>query len=94
LPEAVQKHLKECTYSELKKMLLELVPIIRNGKIGEAAAVLELASIRDTEEFKAAYRSLTEDMSPVEEVKTALTPEQEPYLPKLDGYKALMGGGS
>lgn len=94
LPETIQKHLKDCSYSELKKMLLELVPIIKAGKIGDAAAVLELTAIRDTEEFKAAYRTLTEDARPLDEVTTALTPEQQPYLPKLDGYKALMGGES
>ena len=92
LPEAVQKHLKNCTYAELKKMLLTLVPIIKDGKIGDAAAVLELTQIRDTEEFKMAYRALTEDTTPLPSVTTQLTPEQPPYLPKLDGYSALMGG--
>jgi transposase len=94
LPQAVQKHLKNCTYAELKKMLLTLVPIIKDGKIGDAAAVLELTAIRDTEEFKVAYRALTEDARPLESVTTPLTPEQSPYLPKLDPYRALMGGES
>ena len=94
LPEAVQKHLKNCTYAELKKMLLTLVPIIKDGKIGDAAAVLELTPIRDTEEFKVAYRALTEDTRPQQSVTTALTPEQPPYIPKLDPYSALMGGDS
>jgi transposase len=92
LPEPVQKHLRNCTYGELKKMLVTLVPIIREGKIGDAAAVLELAAIRDTEEFKVAYRALTEDTRPLESVTTALTPQQQPYVPKLDPYSALMGG--
>ena len=92
LPEVVQNHLTNCTYAELKKMLLELVPIIKDGKIGDAAAVLELTAIRDTEEFKVAYRALTEDARPLESVTTPLTPKQQPYLPKLDGYSALMGG--
>jgi hypothetical protein len=91
LPEAVQKHLKNCTYAELKKTLLTLVPI-KDGKIGDAAAVLELTPIRDTGEFKMAYRALTEDTTPLPSVTTQLTPEQQPYLPKLDGYSALMGG--
>ena len=90
LPEAVQKHLKNCTYAELKKMLVTLVPIIKDGKIGDAAAVLELTPVRDTEEFKVAYRALTEDRRPIE----SLTPEQPPYVPKLDPYSALMGGES
>ena len=92
LPETIQKHLKNCTYAELRKMLLELVPIIRDGKIGDAAAVLELAPIRDTEEFKMAYRALTEDPARLPSVTTPNTPEQTPYIPKLDGYSALMGG--
>lgn len=92
LPQAVQNHLKNCTYAELKKMLVTLVPIIKDGKIGDAAAVLELTAVRDTEEFKVAYRALTEDTRPLDSVTTPLTPKQEPYLPKLDGYSALMGG--
>jgi transposase len=94
LPEAVQKYLGACTYAELKKMLLTLVPIIKAGKIEDAAAVLELTPIRDTEEFKVAYRALTEDTTPLPSVTTHLTPEQPPYLPKLDPYSALMGGES
>jgi transposase len=94
LPEAIQKYLKGCTYSELKKMLLTLVPIIREGKIGDAASVLELTPVRDTEEFKVAYRALTEDIRPLEPVTTPNTPQQQPYLPKLDVYSVLMGGES
>ena len=94
LPEAVQKHLNSCTYAELKKMLVTLVPIIKGGKIGDAAAVLELTAIRDTEEFKVAYRALTEDGSTLEVVTTANTPRQQPYVPKLEVYSALMGGES
>jgi transposase len=94
LPEAVQKHLNNCTYAELKKMLVTLVPIIKDGKIGDAAAVLELTAIKDTEEFKVAFRALTEDKRPIESVTTALTPEQSPYVPKLDPYSVLMGGDS
>jgi transposase len=94
LPQAVQEHLKKYTYAELKKMLVTLVPIIKDGKIGDAAAVLELTAIRDTEEFKMAYRALTDDTKPLPSVTTSLTPEQPPYLPKLDGYSALMGGES
>jgi hypothetical protein len=90
----VQEHLRKCAYAELKKMLVTLVPIIKDGKIGDAAAVLELTTIRDTEEFKVAYRALTEDTKPLPSVKTSLTPEQAPYLPKLEPYSALMGGES
>jgi len=59
MPGPVQDHLKSCQYGDLKKMLLTLVPIIRDGKIGDAAAVLELQSIRTTDDFTAAYRALT-----------------------------------
>jgi transposase len=92
LPETIQKHLKNCTYAELKKMLLTLVPIIKDGKIGDAAAVLELTPVRDTEEFKMAYRALTEAPGRLPSVTTPNTPRQQAYLPKLDSYSALMGG--
>jgi len=94
LPESVQNHLKNCGYADLKKMLLTLVPIIRDGKIGDAAAVLELSSIRTTDDFTAAYRALTEDPSALPTVTTPFTPVQQPYLPKLDPYSALLGGGA
>jgi len=94
LPEAVQKYLKKCTYAELKKMLVTLVPIIKDGKIGDAAAVMELTAIRDVEEFKVAYRALTETPRQIESVTTPNTPQQQPYIPKLEPYSALMGGDS
>jgi transposase len=90
LPNSVQEHLKSCQYAELKKMLLTLVPIIRDGKIGDAAAVLELSAIRTTDDFAAAYRALTEDPRVLPSVTTPLTPIQQPYLPKLDPYSALL----
>ena len=92
LPAAVQGHLKKCTYPELKKMLLTLVPIIREGRIGDASAVLELAAIRTTDDFIAAYKALTEEVRQAEAVTTASTPPQQPYLPKLELYSALMKG--
>jgi hypothetical protein len=90
LPEAMQEHLKNCQYADLKKMLLTLVPIIREGKIGDAAAVLELSTIRCTDDFAAAYRALTEDPRALPSVTTPLTPVQQPYLPRLDPYSALL----
>ena len=89
LPETVQKHLNNCPYAELKKMLLTLVPIIRECKIGDAAAVLELGAIRNTDDFTLAYRALTEDPRALPSVTTPLTPMQHPYLPRLDPYSAL-----
>jgi transposase len=94
LPAAVQEYLKDCKYAELKKMLVTLVPIIRDGKIGDAAAVLELQEIRATDDFIIAYRALTEDTKELPSVTTPLTPVQQPYLPKLDKYSALMSGKS
>jgi hypothetical protein len=90
MPESVQVHLKGCTYPELKKMLLTLVPIIREGKLGDAATVLELATIRSADDFTAAYRALTEDTTPLPTVTTAHTPIQTPYIPRLDSYSALI----
>ena len=92
LPDAVQSHLKGCGYADLKKMLLTLVPIIREGKIGDAAVVLELSAIRSADDFAAAYRALTEDPRALPSVTTPNTPVQQPYLPKLDRYSALLGG--
>ena len=94
LPEAVQTHLQNCQYGDLKQMLLTLVPIIRDGKIGDAATVLELSAIRNTDDFATAYRALTEDPCALPSVTTPLTPAQQPYLPKLDSYSALLGGES
>jgi hypothetical protein len=93
LPDAVQKHLKRCSYPELKKMLLSLVPIIKDGKIGDASAVLELLEIKNTDEFDVAYRALTETNRPLPMVITALTPRQQPYLPKLTAYEILQNDG-
>ena len=90
LPQALQEHLKSITYAELKKMLVTLVPIIRDGRVGDAGAVLELSEIRTTDDFVAAYRALTECPEPLPSVLTPSTPIQAPYLPKLDPYSALM----
>ncbi len=90
LPEPIQTHLKSCGYADLKRMLLELVPIIREGKTNEAVRVLELSAIRNSDDFSAAYRALTEDLSPLPSVTTSSTPTQKPYLPRLDPYSALL----
>jgi len=94
LPEPIQTHLKNCTYADLKEMLLTLVPIIREGKIVDAAVVLELSTIRNADDFVTAYRALTEDPRALPTVTTPLTPSQQPYLPRLEPYTALLGGGS
>lgn len=91
LPDVVQKHLNGLTYLELKKTLLLLLPIIRADRIGDAAAVLELSNIRNADDFEAAFRALTEDPHPIPDAENA--PKQEEYLPNLDPYSALQGGG-
>jgi hypothetical protein len=93
LPELLQDYLKSCQYAELKKMLLTLVPIIREGRVNDAASVLELSHIRSADDFATAYRALTDDPHELPSVTTPLTPLQQPYLPKLDRYSALLGGG-
>jgi hypothetical protein len=90
MPQPLQKHLKSCQYADLKKMLVTLVPIIREGKIGDAAAVLELSTIRCTDDFVIAYRALTEDPTALPTVTTPFTPAQQPYLPKLESYSVLL----
>jgi len=92
LPEVIQKYLSSCHYAELKSMLLTLAPIIRDGKINEAAAVLECSNIRNSDEFSVAFRALTDESPKPESVTTPGTPAQKPYLPKLDQYSALIGG--
>jgi transposase len=77
LPKSIQEHLKSSKYKELKKMLLTLVPIIREGRIGDASAVIELTEIRNTDDFITAYKALTEEPSRAESVTTAQTPPQE-----------------
>jgi hypothetical protein len=93
LPEAVREHLSKCAYGDLRAMLLTLVPIIREGRIGDAAAVLELSEVRDTEDFSAAYRALTEEPAKLPSVTVPNAPVQQPYLPRLDPYSALLVQG-
>jgi hypothetical protein len=83
LPEGVQKHLKSCGYADLKKMLLTLFPIVQEGKIGDAQAVLDLLEIRNPDEFATACRALTEATRPLPMVTAPNTPHQQPYLPEL-----------
>lgn len=90
LPKVVQEHLLKCQYGDLKQMLFTLVPIIKDGKIGDAAAVLELSTIRNTDDFIMAFRALTEDPTTLPSVTTPLTPVQTPYLPKLEQYSMLL----
>ncbi|GHU36673.1 hypothetical protein FACS1894105_07430 [Clostridia bacterium] len=62
----------------MKKILLTLVPIIREGKIGDAAAIFKLSAIRNADDFAAAYRALAEDTRVLESVTTPTTPIQLP----------------
>ncbi|GHV13284.1 hypothetical protein FACS1894219_07880 [Clostridia bacterium] len=90
LPALVHKYLKSCVYTDLKKILLILVPIIREGKISDVVAVLELSEIRSTDDFAIAYRALTENTLATESVTTPTTHMQLPNSPKLDPYTALL----
>jgi transposase len=94
LPRTIQNYLKNCNYAELKKMLITLVPIIREGKIGDAAAVLELSEVRSADDFTIAYRALAEDSGSLPPMTTPFMPMQQPYLPKLEVYSALQNGGA
>jgi hypothetical protein len=94
LPETVRNYLKNCGYRDLKQMLLNLEPIIREGRIDDAAAVLEFSTIRTADDFAASYRALTENPTFLPSVTTPSTPAQAPYLPKLDPYAALLEGGA
>jgi hypothetical protein len=53
---------------------------------------LELSTIRSADDFIIAYRALTEDPAALPGAATPLAPAQQPYLPKLDEYAALLGG--
>jgi len=53
---------------------------------------LELSEIRSADDFVIAYRALTEDPATLPDATTPLVPTQQPYLPKLDEYAALLGG--
>ena len=89
LPETLKAHLQRLAYNDLKKTLLALMPILQDGKAGDAAAVLELSEIRNADDFLLAYRALTEDPTLPAEVTTPLTPKQTQYQPKLAPYSAL-----
>jgi hypothetical protein len=93
LPEPVQTFLNACDYAKQKQMIKALAPIIHDGKIDEAAAVLELADIRGSEDFLTAYRALSEAPRTPPPVTTPSTPPQPPYIPNLSAYSALTGGG-
>jgi hypothetical protein len=93
LPDAVRDHLNKCAYADLKQMLPTLVPIIRAGKTGDTAAVIELSAIRTTDDFITAYRALTEDTATPPAVTTTLAPHQTPYIPKPAPYSALQKVG-
>ena len=91
LPEIIQSFLTASDYANQKRMIRALAPIIEDGKIDDAAAVLELAEIHDAEEFMTAYRALSEDPRTPPKVTTSSTPEQSEYTPDFNLYAALNG---
>ena len=90
LPQNIQNYLKNCSYKDLKQMLLSLVPIIKEDKLPDADCIFELYEIRTACDFQSAYNALTENTSPAETVDTSNLPNQAPYLPRLSEYAALM----
>ncbi|GHV12538.1 hypothetical protein FACS1894219_05660 [Clostridia bacterium] len=74
LSEPVKKYFKSCAYADLKKIFLILVPIIREGKISDAAAVLEFSEIRSADDFAITYRVFNENTRDFESVITPTTP--------------------
>ena len=73
-------------------MLGVLSPLIVNGKLDEATAVMELSYVTDTDSFLASYRSLTEPLDAPKEVSTPNMPNQTPYKNDLSVYDDLIGG--
>jgi hypothetical protein len=70
IPQVLQDYLQNCSYADLKKMLVEPLPIMQAGRLGDAAAVIELSSIRSADDFSAAFRALTEEPGGLPEVIT------------------------
>ena len=92
LPDVWQKYFRECGYDERKKMFNALVPIIQEGHLDEATIVMQIAHIKDSDDFMACYRSMTESMIKPTQVTTKNTPAQTPYVHDLSVYSDLMGG--
>ena len=92
LPIVWQEYFNDADFDESKKMLNALTPIILDGKLDEATITMEIGTIRDTDDFLACYRSLTESTKKPKEVTTKNTPIQIPYKQDLSVYGDLIGG--
>ena len=92
LPIVWQEYFNNADFDESKKMLNALAPIIIDGKLDDATITMEIGNIRDTDDFLASYRSLTEPTIKPKEVKTKNTPIQIPYKQDLSVYGGLIGG--
>jgi hypothetical protein len=92
LPIVWQEYFNNADFDESKKMLNALAPIIIDGKLDDATITMEIGNIRDTDDFLASYRSLTEPTKKPKEVTTKNTPIQIPYKQDLSVYGGLIGG--
>ena len=94
LPLVWQDYFNAADFDERKKMLNVLTPIILDDKLEEATITMEIGNIRDTEDFLACYRSLTESTKKPPQVKTKSTPDQIPYKQDLTIYGSLINSQS
>lgn len=92
LPTVWQDYFNGAGFDERKKMLSVLTPIILDGKLPEATITMEVSNIRDTDDFLACFRTLTESPIKPPEITTKNTPPQIPYKQDLSVYGSLIGG--
>lgn len=92
LPTIWQGYFNDADFDERKKMLNALTPIIIEGKLADATITMELGNIRNSDDFLACYRSLTESTEKPKKVTTKNTPVQVPYKQDLSVYASLMRG--
>lgn len=78
LPTVWEDYFNAADFDERKKMLNVLTPIILDDKLDEATITIKIGNIRDTEDFLACYRSLTESTKKLPQVKTKITLAQIP----------------
>lgn len=94
LPPIWQNYFNDSDFDSSKKMLTAIAPLIAEGKLDDATAVMELTNVKDADSFLASYRSITELNKPIREVVTGNTPKQTPYTQDLSVYSVFMNGGA
>lgn len=93
LPTVWQAYFNDSDFDSGKKMLNVIAPLIAEGKLDDATAVMELTNVKDADSFLASYRSITELNQPIKEVITENTPKQTVYKQDLSVYSSFMNGG-